>query len=464
MSSTLRTYLILFVITAITTGASVLYLSRVAETNDTTLTQGYPGISTGMAREYATLSINLVEHHVFSLATTTPFTPDAWRTPGYPVFIAFFYALFGSFFPVLVAQSLLLFLTVLLIYNMALKLMPSAWALALSVLYLLLPGTILSASVLLSESVFVFLLVLAIYLCFFSEWKRLYVRWALAGLLFATTVYVRPASQYILFFIIPAYLVLYTPRSELGRRHFVAAGLMAIVFVLSLLPWCFRNQQQLDTFSFASTGAFVLFRQNATQFYEAYNDVQNLEARYALLDRAGIPRGPVPTDPKYSATLQRVAVEVIAEHPFRYALFHLTTFIPFFTSSSAHTYWRFVQDMRPNIIIPEEPSLIQAIHPFSLPLFLTVLKNHGWTLVENAFWGIVTILMLASLWYSRNVRLTLLFFAITLYFAAVTGPIAHARYRVPVEPFILLSAFSGAAYLWQRLQWKWTTELPGSRI
>ena len=44
---------------------------------------------------YHQLAINLVEQGVFSLNTAAPFLPDAVRTPGYPIFIATVFALFG---------------------------------------------------------------------------------------------------------------------------------------------------------------------------------------------------------------------------------------------------------------------------------------------------------------------------------------------------------------------------------
>lgn len=441
-----RPYLILLIISLLAAGSSIAFLSHTAQL----IPAPYPALETGMSDEYARLTRNLVHDQMFSMSTTSPLTPDAWRTPGYPAFIAPFYMLSGSFYPVLFAQILVLFATTVLLYRMSLTLLSPRWALGLSVLYILLPDTLLSVSSLLTENVFVFLFMSAIYICFFSQIGHLYVRWPLAGFLLALTVYIRPASLYIMLFLIPGYFLLYLPWREIRLRNVVAGALTVLVFAGTLMPWCIRNQQVLGVFTFASTGPYVLFRQNAVQFYEGLHDIPNLEARYALEDMAGVPRGPVPMDPKYSAALQHVALKVILEHPVRYAFFHATTFIPFFTSSGINDYWRFVQDMNPDTVIPPEPSLLQAIHPFSLPTLLIVLKNHGWTLVENAFWGTTTLLMLLGLWYSKNRRLMWMLFVIIMYFAAVTGPIAHARYRVPADPFILLIAASALSTLSER--------------
>lgn len=404
-----------------------------------------------MMGEYATLAVNMVDLGVFSRATTSPYQADAWRTPGYPAFLIPFYVTFHSWYPALFAQLLLLFLTAALLYVMAKRLMPEAWALVLASLYIVLPDTLLATSSLLAETLFTFLFIAGIYLCFFSEWQTPYTRFALAGILFALATYVRTASLYILVFFIPAYFLLYLRWHEITRKHVFAMLLLVLTFAGTLLPWCVRNERVMGVFSFATTGSYVLFRQNAAQFYDTLpntpHTLKGENSRYVLEDMAGIPRGPVPTDFKYSTVMQKVAIGIIAAHPFRYALFHLSTFIPFFTSSGGHDYWRFAHDLLPNFDPPPEPSLIQAINPFSLPVLLTVLNNHGWFLLENAFWAIITLLLLTSLWYSKNVRIARMFFALILYFALVTGPIAHARYRMPVDPLLLLSSAAALSVL-----------------
>ncbi|KND47925.1 MAG: hypothetical protein AB199_04175 [Parcubacteria bacterium C7867-004] len=444
-----RPYAILFIITVIAGGASIAYLTHVAETSDTRMAREYPTQSGTMSGEFATLTVNLIDHQVFSMSTTSTLTPDMWRTPGYPAFLAPFYALFGDFYPVLIAQLLLLFLTAVLIFRMAKRVIPESWALATTVLYIVLPTTLLSVATIMNETLFMFVFVSALYVFFFSSMKNIYARWVLTGAILGAAAYIKPAALYILPFFIPAYFLVFLPWKEFSRKYAIAAVLMVLTFAAVLAPWCLRNNHVLGSLQFASTSAFQLFRHNATQFYEAYNGIPNIEARYALQDRAGIPHGPVPLDPKYSEVLKKVAVEVILEHPFSYTLFHLSTFIPFFTASGAGNYDRFVYLMLPEFDPAPEPSLLKALHPFSFPTLLIVLKNHGWTLVENAFWAFTTLLVLLGLWYSKNRRLAWMFFSIMLYFALVTGPIAHARYRMPIEPLILIGAAATLNLFWE---------------
>lgn len=455
LNKTLKIYILLFLITIITAGGSILYLYNVTKNSSTLAARQYPAPNINNSYETSLMAVNLVDHHIFSMSTATPFKPDVFRTPGHSVFLAPFYVIFGNFHPVLMAQVLCLFLVVVLIFKMANKLVPEKWALSLAILYLFLPGTMLSASYLGNENLFVFIFVVALYLFFFSEMKNMYLKWALTGFLLALSAYVRPASQYILIFFIPAYFIFYLKKSEITSKHFVAALLLILVFMGTLAPWCMRNYRLTGVFSFNSTSSFVLFRQNAAQFYQTLTGLSPGASRYALEEMAGIPIGPVPIDLKYEKVMKKVALEVIFAHPFRYAIFHLSSFISFFTASGAHDYWRFVKDIQPGFNPPAEPSLIQALNPFSWPMVVTVFKNHGWRLFENSFWAIIALLVFVGVWRSKDVRLSRMFLVVILYFAFVTGPMAYARYRIPVEPLLLISAFSTVAFFWPIFKSKW---------
>ena len=451
ISNKYRTYILIFIVSVVVIGSSILFISLTAKNSEAKEAKEYPALNIGVAGvtyDNGFLAKNLVENKVFSRSENAPFEPDTWRTPGYPFFVAIFYYLFGSLYPVLIAHIFLVFLTSFFIFKIVDKLTNHKLALIASILYIILPGTLLAASALFNETLFVFISMSALYLFLFSEVKNMYLKWALTGLLLALTIYIRPASQYILLFFIPAYFIFYLKKEETTRQHIFATIFLIIVFFATLSPWYIRNKIKMDVWAFASTGPYVLFRQNATQFYAALNNIDIFQARRDMLEKAGIPEYPIPQDLKYSKAMQETAIEVITSHPFRYAIFHATSFIPFFTSSGINEYDRLINDLQPDFNPEPEPSLIQALHPFSLPVLITVIKNHGWTLVENFFWLIITVFAFLGMWFSKNKRLIRMFWAIIMYFALVTGPIAHARYRIPIEPLLLISAFSSVFFIW----------------
>src|SRR5262245_13208962 len=75
------------------------------------------------AQGYHYLALNLLQRGVFSMYAEAPFQPDALRTPGYPLFIASIYALFGvAPRAVIVAQAIIDSITALFVMGIAYKL------------------------------------------------------------------------------------------------------------------------------------------------------------------------------------------------------------------------------------------------------------------------------------------------------------------------------------------------------
>src|SRR6266487_3080649 len=54
-----------------------------------------PNDDPGDGKIYAQFARNLLEHHVYSHATEPPYDPSLIRLPGYPLFLAAVYAVFG---------------------------------------------------------------------------------------------------------------------------------------------------------------------------------------------------------------------------------------------------------------------------------------------------------------------------------------------------------------------------------
>ena len=59
------------------------------------------------SESYYEIAHNILSGHGFSGATTEPYTPDSWRTPLYPLFIAANFKLFGSDLAVIISQIIM---------------------------------------------------------------------------------------------------------------------------------------------------------------------------------------------------------------------------------------------------------------------------------------------------------------------------------------------------------------------
>ncbi len=125
------------------------------------------------AEEYVTYAFNLVEHHVFSRdKTSLSPKPDAYRTPGYPIFLALVIHLFGKKYfyqNTILIQALLGSFLVLLTYLLARFMLPVWAAIIPAILVSVSPHLISLGNYILSETLFSFLLLLSLCLFFFSR-------------------------------------------------------------------------------------------------------------------------------------------------------------------------------------------------------------------------------------------------------------------------------------------------------
>src|SRR3989338_3403803 len=114
------------------------------------------------AREYYQIGQNLAEHGQFSQSPSEPYAPDSFRTPVYPFLIALSLQIFNSFYPILILQALLAALTVLIVYRLSVRLLPGRWPFVPATLVALDPIGIVYSNLLMTETLFLFLLTLAL--------------------------------------------------------------------------------------------------------------------------------------------------------------------------------------------------------------------------------------------------------------------------------------------------------------
>src|SRR6266404_5561714 len=73
----------------------VFILLLVAATFRVAVAHWLPNDSPDDGRVYAQIARNVVEQHVYSLETQPPYDPTLIRLPGYPLFVASIYSIFG---------------------------------------------------------------------------------------------------------------------------------------------------------------------------------------------------------------------------------------------------------------------------------------------------------------------------------------------------------------------------------
>jgi 4-amino-4-deoxy-L-arabinose transferase-like glycosyltransferase len=194
----------------------------------------------GDAVEYYNYALNLVRHGVFSKVPegTTPLIGDSFRDPGYSVFLAGWMKIFPQwdnwYAAVLLSQALLGALSVLFLLVVARRWMPLGWLAVAGILMAVWPHSVAMSSYLLSETLFGFLVALALLLLHVAL-DRQRVAWAAAsGIGFSLAA----LTNAVMIPFAPMLAIYLLVRKKASRA--VCASL-AIAALIVIAPWIARN-------------------------------------------------------------------------------------------------------------------------------------------------------------------------------------------------------------------------------
>jgi 4-amino-4-deoxy-L-arabinose transferase-like glycosyltransferase len=232
----------------------------------------------------------------------------AYRTPGYPGFLAAIYWVFGhSWRAAQVFQALLGACSTGLVVLLAARIVAPRTALIAGVLHAIWPTSVVYVAVLASENVSV-PLVLGTLLALTAEVEppaRRAGMTALAGLLFALLLLVRPAGLY--FLPIFAILAVWEPRS--ARRRLLPGLAFAAAALVAISPWLIRNHQLGFGPTLATTGGVNLWMGNSDAARRG-----GYKGGFSAAAKAGFPREEKARDD----ALKAAALRWIRENPGRY--------------------------------------------------------------------------------------------------------------------------------------------------
>ena len=230
-------------------------------------------------RVYAQISRNMLERHVYSHDSEAPFAPSLIRLPGYPLFLAAIYSVFGHINngAVRIMQALVETGTCVLIAVLAFYWQPDekkkrASALAALVLAAVCPFTTIYVATILTEVLTNFLvmaLMLAVTLAFrksdVSRANSLFW-WTVSGLIGGVAVLMRPDNglflaavgiTLVLTGLWPLFLGLRRKSKTKNQRPkaksvlaqlLIAGTIFSVAFALVLTPWTIRNWRVFHVF------------------------------------------------------------------------------------------------------------------------------------------------------------------------------------------------------------------------
>jgi 4-amino-4-deoxy-L-arabinose transferase-like glycosyltransferase len=374
--------------------------------------------------------------------------PLSRRVPGYPAFISMVYAVFGTA-PghVLLLQCILGSLSVgvlMMIGSIFAGQRASVWA---GILLALDPHSILYATWLFTETLFVLVLLLSVYFLVAYIFRESSWRNALfSGLLCGASVMVRPAA--VLLPVVYSGLILIDWKRTL-RSRFVGLALFLAAFTVILIPRMVSHARLYGTASLsAQSGQSLLWSATYLRYSEEGAQRSLFAVRQDLMDAARDRAGQSENPFVLNAAKKDVALGVIRKNPLGYVKLHLRGMImmlihPDTKQMASHLGWE----------TSLKPELQQKFHVSRNPisffrLFMESKPTHEIVMAGISSVWLIAVYMAGLAGVVNLVRrrqwLTLfLIFGMAGYFLGITGPVGNARYRVPMMPFAMLLAGIG---------------------
>ena len=360
--------------------------------------------------------------------------PSALRAPGYPYFLGTLYAVSGNSIAVgRFANAALGALAVFLLYLIASRVWGRRVGLLAAILMAVFPPLVLLSRELLSEPLFIVLelgMVLSV-----LEFRRLReLRWAaLAGLLFGLAALTRNPGPALA---IPLVLGLWVLRPRLSRRAAMAPAVALLCAVLVIAPWTVRNATEFGRFipitsgtGFAMAGTYNGASQEDDADPGSWRTPRVAPEYTALFLTPGIDEGTL------DATLRSKAIAFALGHPLYVAQVTGWNLLRLFELSGGSVVDPFTG--------PVETRGIGSADPLSerVALALAVLL---------AVAGAVAIVRSRRPAVRRIATGPRFLWLVPILLILVAAPInGLPRQRTPVDPFILILAAIGLAWLWK---------------
>ena len=379
--------------------------------------------------DYQTLALSIVENGEYSLDGRTP---TSLRPPLYPAAVAGVYAVFGSEnrYAVWGLQALLSLGTVVLVYRLGSELFsPRAglWAAGLTCFY---PSWLGYTYLLLSETLFTFLLCGACLAFVLGLRRGLLGAAACCGLLFAVAALTR-SVVWLFPPVLGAFMLLAWP-GNFGRR-LAAAALMGAAFAVTLAPWTIRNtrlQQTLTTVDVMGGRNFMMGNYEHTPLFRAWdaisigNNAKDEEKRWINVLHSESPWPAGTTQGQLDKLALRAGLRFVADHPGLTAERDAIKLLNF---------WQLEREL----IAGAAAGFFGVL---SKPAILAIAAAICMSYAAAMFTGIFGALLVPPANWRANWFLLLLIAYVCGMHALTFG---HSRYHLPLMPLVLL--YSGAA-------------------
>lgn len=364
------------------------------------------------------------------------------RPPGYPLFVSMIYALFGPYpWVVILVQIFLAVLSVLLVMAVSQKYFGQTAAIVAGSLFALHPVATFTTITLYTETFFMFLVCLMLYVMSVAHQQTfahrkvpLALAWFAIGCLAGISVVVRVSMLYLAPLIILIWGGFYTLQPFRMRSIFTVMALIG--FLLPLVPWALYNKNHYGTYRLSASGEYNLLILTVGQAFAqgGLEDYQKTKQRFVsvALDRmrqAGLDPQRLPM---HRALFYReVAFEIVRDNPGLVFKGFLKGIVKFWILPSRASGESFIEGTKGFTRI-----LFTGIFIYAIVIQLV--------LMLGSIWGVV------CLWKQREWRWLIIFLTVSLYFTLTAGAAGSSRFFLQVLPFLLpVSAYGLVQFVGQ---------------
>jgi 4-amino-4-deoxy-L-arabinose transferase-like glycosyltransferase len=377
---------------------------------------------------------------------------DALRTPGYPVFVALlFFISSGSIWFVLIIQILISLASVFLVFKIAEISFSKKVALLASLFFAIDILQVLYTVSLLTETIFIFLLLAAVFYLIKSIKENKYSTICLSAFFLGVATLVRPISIILPFVVI--FFICVFSTLKIGHK-LLFSSLYYIVFIVAISPWLLRNYGKYEELSLSSiSGSNLLFSNVA--YTEVYKTGKNLYQVQNALEDMAIKQGYDKKDLnsfKNSRICSNIAKQYIKDNfsiCFKRYIIGISDMYLSLGKQSISPIFQ-IKSNSNNFDLIGGKSILKTVKEYFggitlieiliiVGMFFYLLMNYLFSLYgsfSKLFKQNNLLVDRFSDYLGSKDNYVILFILIILYFSVLTGTVGYSRFRLPFMPFI----------------------------
>jgi|WetSurMetagenome_2_1015567.scaffolds.fasta_scaffold19760_3 4-amino-4-deoxy-L-arabinose transferase-like glycosyltransferase len=368
------------------------------------------------SRGYHNLAVKIVETKSFPVNISL----DTYRTPIFPLYIAFFYLIFGiKPYTVLFSYIILNLISVVFIYLLTKKLFNNKiLSLIAVVLYAFEPNIIRLTIEFGTEILHATLMIISVYYFVVGLKDKKYSSIIISGILFGISVLTRPVNLY---FYILCIIFILSYREIIMKQRIKIALLFVSAYLLSISPWMLRNYIEYGYFSTCAVqGSQMLYNAGVTKSYETGIRLDSINNEFHTILNNRCEEKNITNYFDIDKQSEIIGFEYLINHLNPYIYLHLKGMVKFFASPLDNIKYSFVTKI--------------LIGSYLFLIYLFYFIGIYFLFKEKEYYNI------------------LFFSSIILYFCFLTGVIGLSRYRTPTTAFYLIISAYGIYFLFNKLK------------